>query len=97
MKYEMKNTGIIAKNLRVDGMLVLDWQCGSIECGEQYAMKANKAEDGHSGWIVGDQNNTNSIVANKKEAIAQIVLMHKLEGGKANDDSWTEEAGVIIH
>ena len=97
MKYEMQNTGIIAKQIRVDGMLVLDWKCGSIECGEQWARKAIKAEDGFSGWMFGDQRSVHDIVANKKEAIAQIVLAHKLEGGKANDDSWTEEAGLIIH
>ena len=101
MKYEMKNTGIVAKQIRVDGMLVLDWKCGSIECGNQWATKAG---DGRRGWLVGDQNNRRAnqtpprrFVANKKEAIAQIVLAHKLEGGKAYDDSWTEEAGLIIH
>ena len=98
MKYEMKNTGIVAKQIRVDGMLVLDWKCGSIECGLQRASKANKAEDGFSGWVVRDQDPTGGVgvVANKKEAIVQIVLAHKLSGGKANDDSWTEEAGIII-
>ena len=101
MKYEMKNTGIVAKQIRVDGMLVLDWKCGSIECGNQWATTAG---DGRRGWLVGDQNNRRAyqtpprrFVANKKEAIAQIVLAHKLEGGKAYDDSWTEEAGLIIH
>ena len=99
MKYEMKNTGIVAKQIRVDGMLVLDWKCGLIECGEQVARKATKAEDGYSGWVVRDQDPMGGadIVTNKKEAIFQIVLAHKLRGGKANDDSWTEEAGLIIH